>query len=200
IPFMQSLIRPHFHAFMLKKNEETYREAIEFLKDLAISKNITLNPNRIMADFERASTNAMIYHFPNVIIKGCWFHFRQAIFKRAVKIRLKQFYAKNEYNLIINILGALSLVPIEKIPDAMKIKKEAIPNDPKCVELVDYFNNQWLIKDIQNEIYRFWQSSMSTRKSVTDHDVKLAEKRQMKKIREEETNNIHLEFLERHGN
>ncbi|CAF1032492.1 unnamed protein product [Brachionus calyciflorus] len=29
-------------------------------------------------------------------------------------------------------------------------------------------------EDIQNEIYRFWQSFMLTRKRVTDHDVELA--------------------------
>ena len=50
-----------------------------------------------MIDFEKASKNAIEYHFPNVKVNGCWFHFRQAINRKAVKIGLRQHYAKDDY-------------------------------------------------------------------------------------------------------
>ncbi|CAF0969509.1 unnamed protein product [Brachionus calyciflorus] len=76
---------------------------------------LILNPKYVMADFEKASRHAIQYHFPNIIIKGCWFHFKQAIFRRAVRIGLKQHYSKDEYRDFINLLGALALIPIEHV-------------------------------------------------------------------------------------
>ncbi|CAF0884612.1 unnamed protein product [Brachionus calyciflorus] len=149
------------YIFAQKKEEKTYREAIGALKDLATSKNITLNPFLIMADFERASTNAVMHHFPNAVIKGCWFHFRQAIFKRVVKIGLKQFYAKTEYNEFINMFGALALVPIDRIQEGLDIIKQVKPNDAKCDQLLSYFENQWL-KNIQPKIWNHFDSVVRT--------------------------------------
>ncbi|CAF0790833.1 unnamed protein product [Brachionus calyciflorus] len=98
-------------------NESTYREVLTVLKDLAIKLNMTLNPKSIMADFEKASTIAMQFHFPNIIVKGCWFHFRQAIFRKAVQLGLKNNYHKDNYREFINLLGALSLLPIDKVKE-----------------------------------------------------------------------------------
>ncbi|CAF1131303.1 unnamed protein product, partial [Brachionus calyciflorus] len=60
--------------------------------------------------------------------------------------------------------------------------------------------SQLTSENIENEIHPFWQISKLTRQRITDNDVQLAEKRLMRKIREEETNNMHLEFLERYQN
>lgn len=63
-----------------------------------------------MADFEKASTNAVKFHFPSVVIKGCWFHYRQAIFRQVVRSGLRQFYGKDEYREFVNLLGAIALI------------------------------------------------------------------------------------------
>ncbi|CAF0865369.1 unnamed protein product [Brachionus calyciflorus] len=127
-----------------KKDEKTYKEVFGIIKDFSIQKNLTLNPKIIMADFEKASTQAIKYHFPNIIIKGCWFHFRQAIFRNAVKLGLKTSYNQYEYKEFINLLGALSFIPPNKVLDGFNIVKEFMPTDPKCTELLNYFENQWL--------------------------------------------------------
>ena len=97
-----------------------------------------------MADFEKASTNALIYHFPYVVIKGCWFHFKKAIFKYAVKIGLKQHYAKTDYNVFVNMFGAVALVPIDKVEAGLQIIRETMPEDSKCLQLIYYFEIQWI--------------------------------------------------------
>lgn len=97
-----------------------------------------------MADFEKASTLAIKYHFPNVNIKGCWFHYRQAIYRRAVKIGLKQYYGKDEYREFLNIFGALALIPSEKVLEGYEILKKFKPNDEKCDEMMEYFDRIWL--------------------------------------------------------
>ncbi|CAF1003803.1 unnamed protein product [Brachionus calyciflorus] len=53
-------------------------------------------------------------------------------------------------------------------------------------------------EEIQNEIHRYWLSRKLTKQRITERDVKLAKNRLKKKIREEETNKMHMEFLERH--
>ncbi|CAF1006865.1 unnamed protein product, partial [Brachionus calyciflorus] len=99
---------------------------------------IILNPIRIMADFEKASTNAMIFYFPSVIIKGCWFHFRQAIFKNSVRI------GPSGQNDII---------------------REAMPDDPKCAELLKYFERQWL-KNIKPNVWNRFDSVVRTNNRI----------------------------------
>ena len=38
-----------------------------------------MNPEIILSDFEKGETNAFKEIFPNVTLKGCHFHFTQAI-------------------------------------------------------------------------------------------------------------------------
>ncbi|CAF0766649.1 unnamed protein product [Brachionus calyciflorus] len=108
---------PCAYILSAQKNESTYREVISVLKDLAMKLNLTLNPKSIMADFEKASTNAMQFHFPSIVVKGCWFHFRQAIFRYAVRLGLKKHYHKDNYRDFINLFGALSFLPLEKVEE-----------------------------------------------------------------------------------
>ena len=97
-----------------------------------------------LGDFETASTNAIKFHFPNVEIKGCWFHFRLAIFKRVVRIGLKAHCRQNEYYNFINKLGALAFVPINRLDEALLLVEQVKPTDPKCDELFEYFKKTWL--------------------------------------------------------
>ena len=97
-----------------------------------------------MADFEKASTQAFVHHFPDAEIKGCWFHFRQAINRNAIRYGLKQHYCKLEYKKFINCLGALALLPLDKIQEAFALIKSFMPNDTKCNQLYRYFERQWI--------------------------------------------------------
>lgn len=108
-----------------------------------------------MSDFELASRNAIKYHFPNVERKGCWFHFRQAVNRRVIKIGLKKRYGQDNYRKFINLLGALALLPVEKVEEAFKLIKSFMPKDSKCTELYEYFERQW-IKSI-NFFNKFFQ-------------------------------------------
>ncbi|RNA21958.1 Copia [Brachionus plicatilis] len=76
----QSRIRRSIQQF------RTYRKVFSIVKDIALKQNIILKPKSMMADFEEASTLAAEFHFPGIKRKGCWFHFRQAIFRRAIRL------------------------------------------------------------------------------------------------------------------
>ena len=81
---------PCVYILTQNRDQKTYEEAFGQLKTSAIEKNIILNPKIVMADFEKASTNAISFYFPSIQIKECWFHFRQTIFRRAIRIGLKK--------------------------------------------------------------------------------------------------------------
>ncbi|CAF0884111.1 unnamed protein product [Brachionus calyciflorus] len=108
-----------------KRDETTYPTIFAFLKDLALSLNIYLNPKKIMADFEQASTKAFRFPVPMLKSKGVGSIFR-----------------------FINSLGALALLPIEKVEEAFIFIKTLTTNEPKCDQLNNYFEQQWIKNDL----------------------------------------------------
>ena len=97
-----------------------------------------------MDDFENSSRSAVLFHWPGVIIRGCFFHFRHAIFRRVSIIGLRTDYNRDNYREFINSFGALALEPIANINEALAIIKSKQPNDPKCNQLYNYFVKQWI--------------------------------------------------------
>lgn len=103
-----------------------------------------MNPHTAMSDFELASRSAIKFHFPNVNLKGCWFHFKQAVNRKVIKLGLKKNYTSTNYRKYINSLGALALVPVNSVVEGFNFIKNIMPDDPKCLELYNYFNGQWI--------------------------------------------------------
>lgn len=78
------LVTPLIFALLENKEEATYREVLKALKDL----KPTLKPASVMVDFEMAEQKAFAAEFPpenGTKIRGCLFHFSQAIYRRIKK-------------------------------------------------------------------------------------------------------------------
>lgn len=67
---------------MNKKSTEAYIALFEFIN----TNIVELNPSSFMMDFERASRRAISSVYPECVISGCYFHFKQAVRKRASQI------------------------------------------------------------------------------------------------------------------
>ena len=65
---------------MKGKKKTDYVRVINILKEAAESHRFKLNPDMTMTDFEKSAINAFELCFPNVITKGCYFHFNQALY------------------------------------------------------------------------------------------------------------------------
>lgn len=72
-----------------------------------------------------------MYHFPDAEVKGCWFHFHQAINRNAIRYGLKQHYNQVKYKKFINSLGALAFLPLDKVQEGFSLIKTFMPNDRK---------------------------------------------------------------------
>ncbi|XP_039293560.1 uncharacterized protein LOC120353561 [Nilaparvata lugens] len=66
--------------FMLRKTEATYRSVLALLRERFLQWHIAT----VTTDFEMALVNAVREVFPEARHQGCWFHFRQNIWKHAV--------------------------------------------------------------------------------------------------------------------
>ena len=73
---------------------------------------ISLLIKQIMMDFERAAIKSFQKYFPNAKIKGCLFHFGQALYKKLKKLQLSELYQNNQiFKRWIRLIFALALIP-----------------------------------------------------------------------------------------
>ena len=71
-------------AFCLFPNKErqTYNRVFMLLKDAALVLGLTSDPLVIVSDFELAMVQASTMSFPNSYHHGCYYHFKQAIWRK----------------------------------------------------------------------------------------------------------------------
>ena len=87
---------PVDYILMQRRTYEAYDEVLGQLKRIAQSYGIELAPLVCLTDFERAARKALKFHFPSVQLRGCYFHFKQAV---------GRWIFNNGYKIIIIIIG-----------------------------------------------------------------------------------------------
>jgi hypothetical protein len=84
-------------SLMQEKTEANYKLVLKQLKDQALEYQVSVIPKKILCDFEKESQNALVYHFLEAQVLGCWFHFCQSIYRRAVCICFGRKTFENAY-------------------------------------------------------------------------------------------------------
>ena len=75
------------------KTTDTYREVFSSLRQaLTTSFGDIGQVKYVLMDYERAAINAVTEVFPEVQVKGCSFHFRQALMRKVHQVGLKNVY------------------------------------------------------------------------------------------------------------
>jgi hypothetical protein len=90
--YKSSIMLPCVYVLLQNKETNTYKEVLGAIKDIATEKGYHLNPETILTDFECAAQQAYRYHWTGITIKGCYFHFKQAILRhiQSLKESMKQ--------------------------------------------------------------------------------------------------------------
>lgn len=82
---MKKKKKPIVFALCTIKDKLTYKYLLNFLKDHCDSVKIELSPRYIILDFEKGSHISAKECFENTILKGCYFHLGQIIYRRIQK-------------------------------------------------------------------------------------------------------------------
>ena len=107
-----------------------YTAALEALDSVPM---VDLDPKTVLADYELAIRNSVSTIWPCTVVRGCLFHFKQALLRKAASIGLALFY---NYKIIgspvrrtIQLLGALAFVPEGDVYDAYHKIKPTLSQD-----------------------------------------------------------------------
>ncbi|CAF2044232.1 unnamed protein product [Rotaria magnacalcarata] len=96
-----------------------------------------------MTDFETGTIKSVKEMFPNVLHKGCLFHFGQAVWRQVQNKGMATKYREDEsFRLNVKKLIALAFVPVGDVIKAFDIVAELFDDDAD--DLLDYFEKTWI--------------------------------------------------------
>lgn len=107
-----------------------------------------LNPLSFMTDFESGMRNAIRQVYPTCDIRGCYFHYSQAIRKRGQKITgfYEKIVADKEMHRLFHKFLVLPLLPQDQICSAYdRLETSAQTYTPIFDEFIKYFKMQWIV-------------------------------------------------------
>lgn len=135
-------------CFVLSVNRVTsmYESVFKHLKE-----EIGLRPVMMMTDFEQSARNGFASVYPNVLLKGCYFHFCQAIIKNVKDLKLGSSYNNDiDINMIVKYLMNLPFIEPKEMKEYFKVIEEEVKKVKddkergKLEELLKYFNRTWM--------------------------------------------------------
>ena len=120
-PFYQQLtlwfkkgenIFPGMTIFMKGKKQKWYEAAFRKVKEIIPN----FDPKEGNGDFEKGLRNAAQKIFSSLRLRGCFFHYNQAIFKKVQKLGFQRKYAKSEqFRRWVKLLMHVPLLPSDLI-------------------------------------------------------------------------------------
>jgi len=118
------------------------------IKDLPREQNILLQPHTVFIDYENAKNYAATTVFPGMIIKGCFFHYTQCIWRKTQKCGLQTYYKENDdITKLVRRAVVLSLVPQNEVEDVWFNALQDIgdaDNVPDTTTFTDYVTEHWV--------------------------------------------------------
>lgn len=134
---------------MSNKTKEIYEHLFQFIN----SNFFQFEASAFHTDYEIALRKALELVFPNAELKGCWFHYTQALTRKCQKIKKFRNVIKtnNDCKIWYRKILSLPLVSPEQIEEMFLILKNEILEFPKprqeCFNIfVKYFEKQWMTK------------------------------------------------------
>jgi len=141
-------------VFMTHKSSFLYQRVFESLQNFAIASGVQIQWTRFMADFETGMGAAILARFgANVQIKGCHFHYCQAVYKNLVRFHMRQAYVEDQ-NLrhLVALLFSLPFLPLHLVEVGMNYINHLRATQPDIYyaqnanmnEFMGYFTGYWM--------------------------------------------------------
>jgi len=153
---------PLLYAILPNKTTDTYTEMLTLLRSALIAHFCDVGSVQyILTDFELAAINAVQCVFPEVIVKGCTFHFKQSVLRRIRQLGLQQYYESHtmypELRSWMRTVMSLCLLPAFAIPliwNVLQVPPATSQDvDTKVRSLVQYFHCTWIAGDFPPSLW-----------------------------------------------
>ena len=144
---MYGIVLLELFCLLPDKKAATYHRLLSLLITKCAEREYCLEPATIIVDFELAVHNVVRTLFPASSLKGCLFHFRQALWKKLQELGLCAKYGKEDNGVSkwFQLFIGTAFVPSSQAMTVYQlITSTYIPDSRRCIKLNDYFMNTWL--------------------------------------------------------
>ena len=129
---------PLMYFLIVDKSSPSYSKALEIIKTHCPDFDSAV----FMVDFEKSEHSALRTQFPNSVIKGCLFHWKQCLLRRFRKL---PGYADNELmKSNLHAVYGLALVPVTDVSIGWTCLKSLLTQYPATAAFIIYFETTWL--------------------------------------------------------
>ena len=145
-PFKNGTQFPLVYCLLPGKSFTVYLRALKLIKQKSEDLGYKLTPVEVLTDFELAIIQAVELTFPTTEVKGCFFHFTQALNRKISTLGLQPAYRQNQDACkFVRQTVVLAFVPCRFIRLAWQAIKATAPAIDKMNEFVAYFEETWLV-------------------------------------------------------
>ncbi|XP_046552148.1 uncharacterized protein LOC124261815 [Haliotis rubra] len=161
---------PVAFSLLPSKSRDTYIRLFNYLKDSVLAiVGVELSPSVVQTDYEAAAIGATERVFPDAEVRGCYFHFTQAVWRQVSEKGLVNTYKDNRaFNTHVRRAAALPLLPVDQIQDAWMEVLNQSPDVDGIGQFNDYITSTWVDYDARFPP-RIWNQHGNTGPRTNNH-------------------------------
>jgi hypothetical protein len=136
---------PVVYGLLPRKTQAIYTSFLT-----VISNKLNMAPRTITSDFEKALLNACQTVFPSTQLHGCFFHFKQSMFRRIQDLGLVPAYMSNDgIRKLLKLPQVLAYIPVTHVFDTFQTLKSEV-TCPTISAFYEYIENNYVGKHIES--------------------------------------------------
>ena len=135
------------YCFLENKTQVVYREMWRLIEHECQLRNLQINVEHLVIDFEQAVISAFHFVFGNhVLLHGCFFHLTQSTWRKVQSLGLTRTYIDNneDFQTFVGMMDGLAFLPIDDIIIGTDFLRQNVHPHPRAVELLDYFEDTYV--------------------------------------------------------
>ena len=109
---------------------------------------------QMLLDFEKAAINSFEHTWPNCMVKGCFFHLSQNIWRKVQAVGMQGLYSQDqELAIRIRMIPALAYAAPHEVPDMFAEVAAQLPT-PQADGLIQYFERTYVGRTLPGGAYQ----------------------------------------------